>query len=204
MRFVKTLIPLVLCLAAIGVLSLWLSNREHKLHGFSSSPLLLFSVLNTIVIAILVLSYGPYSEEVNRNWPILPPPYEGDAKWPILPLPYEGDAKLPILPLPYEGDAKLPILPLPYEGDAKLPILPTLYERDGKGDTGDYIEDEEEYNGSDGYEEDNVDDDDHSSDDDSSDDEEYENLEMRIESFIAKVYEQRKKESLLESRGTQL
>jgi hypothetical protein len=105
---------------------------------------------------------------------------------------------LPILPPPYEGDAKWPILPLPYEGDAKWPILPTLYERDGKGDTGDYIEDEEEYNGSDGYEEDNVD------DDDSSDDEEYENLEMRIESFIAKVYEQRKKESLLESRGTQL
>ncbi|KAE8055170.1 hypothetical protein FH972_012031 [Carpinus fangiana] len=157
MRFVKILIPLVLCLAAIGVLSLWLSNREHKLHGFSSSPLLLFSVLNTIVIAILVLSYGPYSEEDDRNWPILPPPYEGDAKW---------------------------------------PILPPLYERDGKGDTGDYIEDEEEYNGSDGYEEDN--------DDDSSDDEEYENLEMRIESFIAKVYEQRRKESLLESRGTQL
>jgi hypothetical protein len=172
MRFVKILIPLVLCLAAIGVLSLWLSNREHKLHGFSSSPLLLFSVLNTTVIAILVSSYGPYSEEVDRNWPILPPPCEGDAKWPIL--------------------------PLPYEGDAKWPILPTLYERDGKGDTGDYIEDEEEYNGSDGYEEDNVD------DDDSSDDEEYENLEMRIESFIAKVYEQRKKESLLESRGTQL
>jgi hypothetical protein len=145
MRFVKILIPLVLCLAAIGVLSLWLSNREHKLHGFSSSPLLLFSVLNTIVIAILVLSYGSYSEEVDWNWPILPPPYEGD----------------------------------------------------GKGDTGDYIEDEEEYNGSDGCEEDNDDDND---DDDS--DEEYENLEMRIESFIAKVYEQRRKERLLESRGT--
>jgi hypothetical protein len=150
MRFVKILIPLVLCLAAIGVLSLWLSNREHKLHGFSSSPLLLFSVLNSIVIAILVLSYGSYSEEVDRNWPILPP----------------------------------------------------VYERDGKGDTGDYIEDEEEYNGSDGYEEDNDDDDD--SDDDSSDDEEYENLEMRIESFIAKVYEQRRNDRLLESRGTQL
>jgi hypothetical protein len=152
MRFVKILIPLVLCLAAIRVLSLWLSNREHKLHGFSSSPLLLFSVLNTIVIAILVLSYGPYSEEVDRNWPILPPPYEGDAKWPIL--------------------------PLPYEEDAKWPILPPLYERDGKCDTGDYIEDEEEYNGSDGYEEDNDDDDDDDSNDDRSDDEEYENLAM--------------------------
>jgi hypothetical protein len=83
-------------------------------------------------------------------------------------------------------------------------LLPPLYERDGKGDTGDYIEDEEEYNCSDEYEEDNDDDDDDAADDDSSDDEEYENLEMRIESFIAKVYEQRRKESLLESRGTQL
>ncbi|KAE8055171.1 hypothetical protein FH972_012032 [Carpinus fangiana] len=162
MRFVKILIPLVLCLAAIGVLSLWLSNREHKLHGFSSSPLLLFSVLNTIVIAILVLSYGPYSEEVDRNWPILPPSYEGDGK---------GDT----------GD---------YIEDEEE------YNGDGKGDTGDYIEDEEEYNGSDGCEEDN--------DDDDSDDEEYENLEMRIESFIAKVYGQRRKERLLESRGTHL
>jgi hypothetical protein len=171
MRFVKILIPLVLCLAAIRVLSLWLSNREDKLHGFSCSPLLLFSVLNTIVIAILVLSYGSYSEEVDRNWPILPPPYEGDAKWPILPLPYEGDAKLPILPLP-----------LPYEGDAKWPILPTLYERYGKGDTGDYSEDEEEYNGSDGYEEDNDD------DDDDSDDEEYENLAMMRKIYFPLMY----------------
>jgi hypothetical protein len=162
MRFVKILIPLVLCLAAIGVLSLWLSNREHKLHGFSSSPLLLFLVLNTIVIAIIVLSYGPYSEEVDRKWPILPPPYEGDAKWPFL--------------------------PLPYEEDAKWPILPPLYERDGKCDTGDYIEDEEEYNVSDGYEEDNDDDDDDDSNDDSSDDEEYENLAMMRKIFFPLMY----------------
>lgn len=150
MRFVKILIPLILCLAAILVLSFWLSNREHKLHGFLNNPLLLFSVFNIIIVAIIVLSCRPSSEEVDRNWPIF-------------------------LPLCEEGYTQ--------------------------GDTGDYIEDDEEYHGSDGYDEDN--------DDDSSDDEifwqeeEYDdNLEMKIESFIAKVYEERRKERLREIVAT--
>jgi len=149
MRFVKILIPLILCLAAILVLTFWLPNREHKLHGFLSNPLLLFSVFNTIIVAILVLSCTPSSEEIDQNWAIFLPLCEGYMQ----------------------------------------------------GDTGDYIEEDEEYHGSDGYDEDN--------DDDSSDDEvfwheeEYDDkLEMKIESFIAKVYEERRKERLREIVAT--
>ncbi len=109
----------------------------------------MFSVFNTIIVAILVLSCTPSSEEVDPNWPIFLP----------------------------------------------------LCEEYPQGDTGDYIEEDEEYHGSDGYDEDN--------DDGSSDDEvfwheeEYDDkLEMKIESFIAKVYEERRKERLREIVAT--
>lgn len=146
MRFVKTLIPLILCLAAILVLRFWLSKKEHRLHGFSNSPLLLFSVFNTIIVAIIVLSYRASSEEIDQNWQ---PVCEGYTQ----------------------------------------------------GDTRDYIEEDEEYHSSDGYDGDNED---YSSDDEIFwQDEEYDdNLEMRIESFIAKVYEERRKERLREIVAT--
>lgn len=89
------------------------------------------------------------------------------------------------------------------------PFLPQNEEEiDAQDDTGDYInckedenedEDEDEvYHGSDGYDKD---DDDNSSDDEScwQDEEEYDNnLERRIESFIAKVNEEWRKERLRE------
>lgn len=157
MSFVNILIPLFLCCIAILVLNLWPSNRQQqKPLGFSSSPLLVFSVFNTIIIAILIGNYRPSTEEVEGVMP---------------------------------------------------PFLPQNEEEiDAQDDTGDYInckedenEDEDEvYHGSDRY---NKDDDDNSSDDEScwQDEEEYDNnLERRIESFIAKVNEEWRKERLRE------
>lgn len=159
MSFVNILIPLFLCCIAILVLNLWPSNRQQqKPLGFSSSPLLVFSVFNTIIIAILIGNYRPSTEEVEGVMP---------------------------------------------------PFLPQNEEEiDAQDDTGDYInckEDENEdevedevYHGSDGYDKD---DDDNSSDDEScwQDEEEYDNnLERRIESFIAKVNEEWRKERLRE------
>lgn len=159
MSFVNILIPLFLCCIAILVLNLWPSNRQQqKPLGFSSSPLLVFSVFNTIIIAILIGNYRPSTEEVEGVMP---------------------------------------------------PFLPQNEEEiDAQDDTGDYInckedenedEDEDEvYHGSDGYDKD---DDDNSSDDEScwQDEEEYDNnLERRIESFIAKVNEEWRKERLRE------
>lgn len=159
MSFVNILIPLFLCSVAILVLNLWSSNRQQqKPLGFSSSPLLVFSVFNTIIIAIVIGNYRPSTEEVEGVMP---------------------------------------------------PFLPQNEEEiDAQDDTGDYInckedenedEDEDEvYHGSDGYDKD---DDDNSSDDEScwQDEEEYDNnLERRIESFIAKVNEEWRKERLRE------
>lgn len=159
MSFVNILIPLFLCSVAILVLNLWSSNRQQqKPLGFSSSPLLVFSVFNTIIIAILIGNYRPSTEEVEGVMP---------------------------------------------------PFLPQNEEEiDAQDDTGDYInckedenedEDEDEvYHGSDRY---NKDDDDNSSDDETcwQDEEEYDNnLERRIESFIAKVNEEWRKERLRE------
>uniref|UniRef100_A0A7N2N326 Uncharacterized protein n=1 Tax=Quercus lobata TaxID=97700 RepID=A0A7N2N326_QUELO len=159
MSFVNILIPLFLCWVAILVLNLWSSNRQQqKPLGFSSSPLLVFSVFNTIIIAILIGNYRPSTEEVEGVMPPFLPQNEED--------------------------------------------------KDAQDDTGDYIngkedenedeDEDEEYHGSDGYDED---DDDNSSDDEIcwQDDEEYDNnLERRIESFIAKVNEEWRKERLRE------
>ncbi|KAM3734957.1 hypothetical protein ACB098_10G054000 [Castanea mollissima] len=157
MSFVNILIPLFLCWVAILVLNLWSSNRQQqKSLGFSSSPLLVFSVFNSIIIAILIGNYRPSTEEVEGVMP---------------------------------------------------PFLPQNEEEiDAQDDTGDYInckededeDEDEEYHGSDGYDKD---DDDNSSDDEAcwQDEEEYDNnLERRIESFIAKVNEEWRKERLRE------
>lgn len=70
MSFVNILIPLFLCCIAILVLNLWPSNRQQqKPLGFSSSPLLVFSVFNTIIIAILIGNYRPSTEEVEGVMP---------------------------------------------------------------------------------------------------------------------------------------
>ncbi|KAG7956806.1 hypothetical protein I3843_11G142000 [Carya illinoinensis] len=142
MRFVEIMTPLVLlmCLAA-------------KLHGFSSSPLLLFSVFNITIIAILVGNYRP-SQKVDGAWPLFFPLNEG--------------------------------------------------EEDMKYETGDDVEDQEEededeeecFGASDGYVED---DDDDTSDDDifwQDEEEDDDCLNRRIESFIAKVNEEWRKERL--------
>ena len=166
MSFVNILIPLFLCWVAILVLNLWSSNRQQqKPLGFSSSPLLVFSVFNTIIIAILIGNYRPSTEEVEGVMPPFLPQNEG--------------------------------------------------EKDAQDDTGDYIngredeneyedeDEDEEYHGSDGYDED---DDDNGSDDETcwQDDEEYDkNLERRIESFIAKVNEEWRKERLREISNKQ-
>lgn len=160
MRFIEILTPLILCLAAILFLNLWPSNRrQDKLHGLSSSPiLLLFLVFNFIIIAILVGNYRP-SQEVDGAWPRFLPLNEG--------------------------------------------------QEDMKNKTGDGIEDDDgdgdDYFGSDGYVED--DDDDNSSDDDDifwKDEEEDDDscLNRRIESFIAKVNEEWRKERLRDLCGS--
>ncbi|KAF5474518.1 hypothetical protein F2P56_006411 [Juglans regia] len=149
--------PLVLdlCLAAILFLNLWPSNRQQdKLHGFSSSPLLRFSVFNMIIIVILVGNYRP-SQEVDGAWP-------------------------PFLPL-NEGLG---------EEDMKYKTWDRIEEEDDNND-------EECFGGSDGYVED--DDDDDTSDDDifwQEEEEDDDCLNRRIESFIAKVNEQWRKERL--------
>ncbi len=159
MRFVNILIPLILFSAAILVLNLWSANhQQHKPLRFSSSPLLVYSVFNMIIIVILIGNYRPSSEEVDGAMP-------------------------PFLPL-YEG------------------------EKDTQDDTGNYIDHEDEENhGSDGNDKDDDDDDDGSGDDEIcwQDEEEYDNnLERRIEDFIAKVNEEWRKERLREMSNKQL
>ncbi|KAB1217113.1 hypothetical protein CJ030_MR4G021208 [Morella rubra] len=162
MKFVQILIPVALGLAAILLLQLRSSNlQQHKLHGFLSSPLLLFSVFNTIIVFLLFGNYRPFSSE------------EVDGVWPPLFSVYEGEEE---------------------REEAKT------------NDIGDYSEDDEdeEFCGSDGYDED--DDDDSSSDDDIfwQDEEDDTHLNIRIESFIAKMNEEWRKERLREIYCNQL
>ncbi|KAL5748584.1 hypothetical protein ACOSP7_025623 [Xanthoceras sorbifolium] len=132
---------LILFVAAILVLNNPLSSILSCRNQFSSSYLLMFSLLNTIIFSIIIGSYKPYTNEVGQD----------------------------LASLCYSHEV----------GDHAQDYI--------KGSS-DEEDDFEEYHGSDGYEED--DDDNNDSDEEVGWEHEEgydDNLQMRIEDFIAKV-----------------